>query len=124
MNFITYRPLVWLIWNFVWGNTGRSQVHFLASEARWLSRGKVTLKEVGKLLQASGSLLYWHFFNKKWAVRYNKLKELKSHQVPNAIVLQLFGIYVKYDAMESLYENDTLEMFVNTSEYIEYDCAF
>jgi hypothetical protein len=111
-------------------------------EVRWLSRGTVLkrlveLKEVRRFLQDSGSPLYQQFLDKKWLALlsyvsdiFDKLNGLNSSlQGPNATVLQVFdkvSAFMKKTMLwKSLCESDTLEMFINMTEYLEEnDFAF
>jgi hypothetical protein len=109
----------------------------LHSEVRWLSRGTVLKRlvqlkqEVHRFLQGSGSPLYQHFLDKKRLVlllylsdTFHKLNGLKSSlQGLNATVFHLFDKVSEFmtETMvwKSLCESDTLEMFVNMSEYLK-----
>jgi hypothetical protein len=109
----------------------------LHSEMRWLSRGKVLKQlvepkeEARRFLQDSGSPLYQHFLDGKWLAFllylsdiFDKLNGLNSSlQGPNATVFQLFekvSAFMKKTMLwKSICESDTLEMFVNISEYLE-----
>jgi hypothetical protein len=101
---------------------------------RWLSRGKVLkrlveLKELRRTLQDSGSPLYQHFLDKKWLALLSYLSDIfdkinglnSSLQDPNASVFHLFdkvSVFMKKTMLwKSLCESDTLEMFVNISDY-------
>jgi hypothetical protein len=94
-------------------------------------------EEVCRFLQDSGFPLYQHFSDKKWLALLSYLSDIidklnglnSSLQGPNATVFQLFdkvSAFMKKTMLwKSLCESDTLEIFVNMSEYLkENDYAF
>jgi hypothetical protein len=109
----------------------------LHSAVRWLSRGNVLKRlvqlkeEVRRFLQGSDSPLYQHFLDGKWLALlsylsdiFDKLNGLNSSlHGQNSTVFQLFdkvSAFMKKTMLwKSVCESDTLEMFVNMSEYLE-----
>jgi hypothetical protein len=144
VNFVKARPLNSLLFAVLCeGMRADHKPLLLHSEVRWLSRRKVLkrlveLKEkVHRFLQDSGSPLYQHFLDKKWlsllsylSAIFDKLSGLNSSlQGPNATVFHIFdkvSAFMKNTMLwKSLCGSDTLEIFVNMSEYLEEnDYAF